>query len=406
MKLTKKILSLLIAAIICFTGCFSVSAWGEKSNIQTERPLIKTIDEYKAMLWEEGLPVFTTEQFMRIYNSLSMIFNFFSGKGLTSGDHFDVTVDEFVTKACNSIYQECGLDIVTLLTNLPASNDSAELITKVFDIDVNTIREEMYDKRDAYYAEGNDVMGSVCFFLGAYLGIMDKCEILSEQTEEDPNVYEVQLKVTYRNGTTETHCPGIFINAETGECTGKNSTTGLLGIGFNFNLNEMMVYATIDAWMRDFGFCVLYDLSANSMPLLWNYETRRFKFDYDGLEWMIQIWKGNYLITNGAEVGVYNRTPDKFGTFYECATDEQLMEMSLQVYHGEDLLVNQEPQLHWWINGFNMSDRMYIPDSLTMKFSIVMPDEEMLNAFCESINKHYRHDVTYTVDGLKINVVW
>lgn len=405
MKLSKKVLAAIMAVVIGLTACLPATAQ-EDTDIRSSRPEIMNLSEYKAMLWEEGFPVFTTEQFMRIYNSLSMIFNFLSGKGFTTGEHFDVSVDEFVSKACNSIYQECGLDIVSLLTNLPASNDSAELITKVFNIDVNTIREEMYDKRDAYYDEGNDVMGSVCFFLGAYLGIMDKCEILSEQTEEDPNVYEVQLKVTYRNGTTETHCPGIFINAETGECTGKDSTTGLLGIGFNFNLNEMMVYATINAWMRDFGFCVLYDLSANSMPLLWNYETRRFKFDYDGLEWMIQIWKGNYLITNGAEVGVYNRTPDKFGTFYECATDEQLMEMSLQVYHGEDLLVNQEPQLHWWINGFNMSDRMYIPDSLTMKFSIVMPDEEMLNAFCESIDKHYKHDVTYTVDGLEINVVW
>lgn len=53
-----------------------------------------------------------------------------------------------------------------------------------------------------------------------------------------------------------------------------------------------------------------------------------------------------------------------------------------------------------------MSKRLYIPDSLTMKFSILMPDEEMLNAFCESIDNHYRHDVKYTVEGLKVNVVW
>ena len=114
---------------------------------------------------------------------------------------------------------------------------------------------------------------------------------------------------------------------------------------------------------------------------------------------MIQIWKGNYLIINGAEVAVYNRNPDeKFGTFYDTATDGQHMEMSLQVYHGDELIVNREPQMHWrGGNGFQMSTGIYIPDSLTINFSILMPDENMLKAFCDSIDKHYRKDVTYSV---------
>ena len=41
-----------------------------------------------------------------------------------------------------------------------------------------------------------------------------------------------------------------------------------------------------------------------------------------------------------------------------------------------------------------------------MKFSIVMTDEDMLNAFCKAIDNHYRHDITYTVDGLTVNVIW
>lgn len=405
MKISKKILAAIMAVVIGLTACLPAAALSYNET-QNNRPEILTVSEYKAKLWEEGYPVFTTKQFLKIYNMISLVVNVMTGQGFHADDRFDVTVDEFVTESCNHIYQNCGLDIVSLLTNIPALNDGAELITKVFNIDIETIREEMYDKRDAYEDEGNTVMSSVCFFLGAYLAIMDKCEIFAEPTEEDPNMYEVKLKVTYRNGEYDTHCPGIFINAETGECTGNDSTEGLLGIGFNFNLSEMMVYATINAWMRDFGFCLFYDLAAGSMPALWNYITRRFKFDYDGLEWMIQIWKGNYLITNGGEVGVYNRTPDKFGTYYECASDDQLMEMTLQVYHGDDLLVDQEPQYHWWINGFRMSDSMYIPESLTLKASIVMLDEEMVKAFCESIDKHYIHDVTYTVEGLKVNIVW
>ncbi len=402
MKRTKKIIAFLLALVIGMSVCLSTAA--ATTDIQTSRPKLNSFSEYRSRIWEEGYPVISTEQFMGFYNTFSSVLSFVTGGGFQPSPTFNLSFDEFVGDACNTIYEDCGLDIVSLLTNLPETKQIAELTVKAFNIDVNTIREEMYDKRDEAAENGNNVMSKVYFFLGAFLGIMDECLIYAEPTD-DPDVYRVRLKVTYRNGSTEEMNPGIYINTVTGECSNQDGT-GLVGIGFNFNLQEMMVYATIDCWMRGFGFCIFYDIAANSMPLLWHYVTRRFKFDYNGLEWMIQIWKGNYLITNGAEVGVYNRAPEKFGSYYDCATDDQLMEMSLQVYHGEDLLVNQEPQKHWWINGFRMDDRRYVPKSLTMKFSIVMPDEEMLKAFCESIDNHYIGDVTYTVEGLKINVTW
>ena len=80
--------------------------------------------------------------------------------------------------------------------------------------------------------------------------------------------------------------------------------------------------------------------------------------------------------------------------------------MSMQILHGDKVLVNKPLQLHWWVNGFNLGTRMYLPESLTMKFSIVMKDEEMLKSFCEAIDNHYRHDVTYTVDGLTVYAIW
>ncbi len=403
MKAAKKIIALAMALVIGLS--FSLSTFAVSSDVQSSRSIFMSLDEYKQKLWDEGVPVFTTEQFMNIYKVFGSIFSFFTGQWLFSPERIDVTVDEFVTEACNHVYLNCGLDIVSILKNFPDINDLAEITDNVFEIDTVEFRNQMYDKRDECRRQGDNTMANVYYFLGAYFSVIEKCEVLSEQTADNPDVYAVYLRLTFKDGGTEIYRPRIFINTVTGECSDKKGA-GLVGIGFNFNLAEMMVYATIDCWMRNFGFCLFYDLAANSMPLLWNYETRRFKFEYDGLEWMIQAWKGNYLITNGGEVGLYNRTPDKFGTFYNCATDDQLMEMSMQVYHGEDLLVNQEPQFHWWINGFNMSDRMYIPSSLTMKFSIIMRDEEMLKAFCEAIDNHYRKDVTYTVDGLKISVVW
>ena len=94
------------------------------------------------------------------------------------------------------------------------------------------------------------------------------------------------------------------------------------------------------------------------------------------------------------------------GSVIHTITFWDMLCVIITVDHGNDLLVEQKPQMHWWVNGFNMSDKMYLPESLTLKFTIVMPDEEMLNAFCKSIDNNYNHDVTYSIDRLKISVEW
>lgn len=404
MKLLKKIISVILVAVIGLSVCIPSGA--ASSDIQSSRPQFFSISQYHNKLMEEGYPTFTTDDFMKIYDAMGTVFRIFTGRFLYAEEHFDVTVDEYVTAACNHVYENSGLDVVRILTSLPDVNNLPDLTTTLFKIDTAEFREQMYDKRDEAWEEGDELMSSVYFFLGAYMSVIQKCYVTAVPTE-NPDVVEVVLLLTYKDGAQEQLRPGIYINSVTGECSNKQvDGTGLVNTGFNMNLSEMMVYATINGWMRNYGFCLFYDVLVAMSPLLWNYDTLRFKFDYDGLEWMIQIWKGNYLITNGGEVGLYNREPGSFGTYYDCATDDQLLEMSLQVWHGDDLLVNQEPQMHWWINGFHMSKRMYVPESLTMRFSIVMPDEEMLNAFCKSMDNHYKKAVTYTVEGLKVNVTW
>ena len=180
----------------------------------------------------------------------------------------------------------------------------------------------------------------------------------------------------------------------------------MFGIGHNFNFYEMTLYSTVDCWMRNYGFCLFYDIAANLLPTNFTYITRRFKFEYNGLEYMIQIWKGNYFITNGGEVGLYWREKGRTGTYYNCATEEMEMPMSLQVLIGDRLLVNRKLQDHWWICGFNVGEKLYLPSALTLKTTLVMPDTAMLAAFTSAIDMNVMGDVTYTVDGLNVNVVW
>ena len=150
----------------------------------------------------------------------------------------------------------------------------------------------------------------------------------------------------------------------------------------------------------------LYDLGANLIDF--SIDTCRLKFTYGDKDYMIQIWKGQYgMVLLGAEIGVYNRVPgEELGTFYNCATDDQLMDMTMKLSHKDTVLLDLGPQKHWWINGFKLNGMSYVPESLTLEFSIKMPDMEMVNAFVEAIENEENGDTIYTIDGLKVTVNW
>ncbi len=399
MKLIKKITSILISLIIVFSSTIQVNA------VSDENLSLLNLSDYKQYLMDEGYPVFTTADFYGVFNIFSTVFRIVTGTWIFPQQKFNVEVDEFLTGVSEHIALNSGLDFAMILDNLPQTNQLADIITDTFEIDTAEFRRQMYIKRDEYEDEGNIPMLCVYGLIGMYMSVIKKCEVYAVQSEDNPDVYETYIRLTYKDGGTEEFFPGLLINTKTGECSNVG-TNGIVGVGFNMNLSEMLVYATVDCWMRDFGFCYLYDVIANTMPVFFNYNTRRFKFEYNDLEYMIQIWKGNYTVSNGGEVGLYCRDKSKFGSYYDSANNEQMLEMSMQILHGDKILVDKGPELHWWMNGFNLGTRMYLPESLTMKFSIVMTDEEMLNAFCKAIDNHYRHDVTYTVDGLTVNAVW
>ncbi|MBQ2904107.1 MAG: DUF4474 domain-containing protein [Clostridia bacterium] len=400
MKHIKRITAIVLTLSVLLTTSVVVSA----ENNETE-PELMNITDYKEYLLEEGYPVFTTADFYGIFNAFSTVMRILTGTWIFPQQKFNVEVDGFLTDVSEHIALNSGLDFAAILDNLPESNQLADIITTTFQIDTAEFRRQMYEKRDRYNDEGNMAMVAVYGLIGMYMSVINKCEIYALPREGSPEIYEVYIRLTYKDGGTEEFYPGLIIDTVTGECYNHNDM-GIVGVGFNMNLSEMLVYATVNCWMRDFGFCYLYDVVANSMPVFFNYKTRRFKFEYNDLEYMIQIWKGNYTVSNGGEVGVYCRDKEKFGTYYECANDDQMLEMSMQILHGDKILVDKPLQMHWWVNGFNLGTRMYLPESLTMKFSIVMADEEMLNAFCEAIDKHYMHDVTYTVDGLRVDAIW
>lgn len=393
MKTAKRILSLLIAAVMLFTAVPFASAEEESS-----------VEQYEKEMLELGIPVISTEDFGKILRVINTFKYLLTGEESTP-EKFNVTLDEVILDISSQICAESGLDLGLIAANIPDINVIANYFKNKYSINTTEFREARYKKAEEYLANGNDIMASVCHAIGAYMSIIQKLYIYTEKTDEK-DVYKVMLYLEYEDGTNETHDAGLHINMKTGECY-NDKGTGMFGSGYNFNIYEMVVYTTVDCWMRNFGFCILYDILANVNPISYSYVTRRFKFEYDGLEWMIQIWKGNYFISNGGEVGIYSREPGEYKTsFYNCASEDQELMMSMQILLNDKVLVNRPLQRHWWISGFNIGTMRYLPSVLTLKSTIVMPDEEMLEAFTASIDENVMGDVSYTVDGLKVNLVW
>ncbi len=397
MKKIQRIIALILSLTIGFSA-LTVSASAADGKPQN-------FEEYREMLEDGGYPAMTTKQFMGIVKAFNTVIRFFTGRGLIEQEHFNFTTDEMLTEICNYMAEETGLDLLMMLSQMPESNQYAEFVTETFQIDTTLLRDKFYEKRFEFDDQGQTIPAMIMYFLGLYFSVIEECEAFCIPLEEmGEGYYEIALRITVRDGMQEVVTTGVVIDTVNNLVKGKDSS-GMLGIGFEFSYTELLLYSQVNVWMRDFGFTFLYDLFSYTTPFFF-YNTRRIKFDYDGLEWMIQVWKGNYLVSNGAEVGIYTREPGSFGTYYNCANNEQMMNMSMELYHGDELLMSRPKQLHWWLTGFKITDTLYPAKSQTLKFSIEMKDEEMLNAFCNAVENHYRGDMEYTVDGLTVNVVW
>ncbi len=396
MKLKRKIVAVVMAIVLFCTMTAPVLAQDE--DLPTTRA------EYIELLNDEGYPAITTAEVAQKLKAVSDFFRLMTNGNFPSEDRIDITFDQFLTDANYYVLMNSGIDMESILESLPPLNNLSALAVETFEIDPVAFRESMFEECKKQDAQGTG-LGAIYYFLGCYMSIIDKIELYAEPTN-DPVVYEICFNMVFRDGAKETIRTGMLINTETGELYNHDGK-GMLGLGFNFNFKDMVIYTVVDAWTRDFGFAVTYDILANAVGI-YDYVTQRYHFDYDGLEWMIQVWKGTYFfVTNGAEIGIYNRVPgEETGTFYNCANDDQMMEMQMKISYGDKVLINTKPQTHWWLTGFHLSGTVYNPASLTMEYSIVFPNTTMMEAFTDAIDNEDNGESTYTVSGTKVSVVW
>jgi hypothetical protein len=179
--------------------------------------------------------------------------------------------------------------------------------------------------------------------------------------------------------------------------------------GYNYDPYQDIFYTKIDAWQREMGYSRLYDEAAAPLSMIIDCEP--IYFEYDGKRWMIEFWKGQYGMNTGCEVGVYTtdgpdlNIPGVFnGTFYNCASDEDLLELSYSLYkNGKTLFEGKDK--HWWLTGFYLGE-FSEPSELIMHLEITLKDEIMRNAFVEGLRNAGYEDDKISIKDKRVSIIF
>ncbi len=234
------------------------------------------------------------------------------------------------------------------------------------------------------------------------------------QNSQKPSVKPSQTITDSTNQTTQK--PNTGIKEEPVKdiqdllfATDPNTASKIMTIaGFDYDEEQGIFYSSMNPLQRQFGFNVIYDTAAPMTGMI--YDTERIEFLYDGKEWMIQLWKGQYGITAGAEIGLYSRDPERVMQ-YDCADDEELIVMQYDFYNQGEKVFSRGPEKHWWLTGFKVF-HVGIPFMITMDMTLKFTDNNMATQFLKALKKNQfganaiLNPINYKRTGSTIRVIW
>lgn len=291
-------------------------------------------------------------------------------------------------------------EIIDAINNLPVYNSPEEKPERK-KADVSPLKKAVCDAAKKLI---NSVLseGTIRNFLNHVTNGMYDLYIYLMPVKGEEHIYYFYCDYVDNDNNTEVVFTGIKYNKETGKLYGKDNN-GLMGIGFDYDAKNYTVTTPQNVWMRDMGYSILYDI-VGGMGFM-DTDTVRVRFEHSGKFWMFQFWKGNYGFgrLNGVELGIYNKTEEKAFS-YNCATDEEMLDMSITLKNGEETLIEREEMRHWWMCGFRFGPGIS-PENLTMESTIQFEDEGMMNAFLEAAEE-FEDEMEVTADDMNVSIIW
>lgn len=190
--------------------------------------------------------------------------------------------------------------------------------------------------------------------------------------------------------------------------TGNDELDELIAIaGYSYDPKQDIFYSNIDPWQRKVGYCRLNDIAAAPLGMIIDCEPIRFR--YQNKNWMIGLWKGQYDLVTGGEIGVYTGAYDLNifgirGTFYNCASNDDLLKMAFVLKKNGITLFTRKGK-HWWLTGFKLGE-FSEPAELTMDIDIIFDNIIMRDAFATGLRNAGYSDNQFARNGNKVSLIF
>lgn len=177
--------------------------------------------------------------------------------------------------------------------------------------------------------------------------------------------------------------------------------------GFTYEPAQDVFSARIDAWQRREGYEMLFDRLASKFHMI--LDACPIYFDYRGKTWLIEVWKGQYGIHTGAEIGIYhtNRLVPKNQrekVHYNAISDEEMPQIGMYLTRRGKKLCSAK-KYHWWLAAFRMGT-FSNPGDLVLHMSIMFRDREAAQAFRQGLADAHIPSCRYRVKNRRATVLF
>jgi hypothetical protein len=177
---------------------------------------------------------------------------------------------------------------------------------------------------------------------------------------------------------------------------------GIEMAGYEYDAEQDIFVCNMNPWQRNMGYSRLYDEAMAPFGMIVDCEP--IYFEYNNKIWLVELWKGQYDLNTGCEIGVYTvdkpllNIPEVYKyMFYNCASDTERLTMSFTLKKNGKILFSRDER-HWWLAGFKLGEYSE-PSELTMNVNITFKNNVMRDAFISGLIDAGYLENEYVVNG-------
>jgi len=324
---------------------------------------------------------------------------------------WEFSFDAPLLEAFEDLEQRTGFSIPEAASALKDMYWTHRWMVKLFPGIFYGLRDRWLAKGDEWEQNGDGSKMVLYRLLGLCVGMPTKVHIVADPIAWEPEAtvaeapgispygitvapgdayeYYIYIKCFYADGSDRSIFTYTKYNKYTGEFGEDN---GVGGLSYNFNFKDAFAYTTNNSWQRALGYMKLYDDLLLKTTKMVNIDTVRLKFDYQGMDWMLQLWKGRYFTTTGGEIGLYHKPKDRLINFYDAVSDDERINMSFKITGdagtaAENVVIDRPVEIRWWFTGFAVRERLYEPSRLTLGTIVVPTDTAMYDALKGALDR-------------------